>query len=449
MRIVRSMRSSTKGCSTQVLTLAASLLLVSATAHAQRDATGRWEGTMRRGASTLPIAVDLPSGAPQRGFFTAGDIGAMDVPLANVRVGAQSHWELVGDRTTLIFDGRAAGDSIDGTITEAGTKGVFALHRVSASTEKPYTAAAVRFNNGNVMLSGTVLSPRSSGKHAAMVFIHGSGAEGRWANGVVADYAARHGIVALIYDKRGVGESTGDWKTSQLDALAGDASAAVHVLALRADVDAQRVGVYGHSQGGFIAPLVAANPEVRWIIDADGNVGPQYEQDLFRVRNALAKRYTGQTLQDALSLYGEFVDVARNGLSRVQLHADMTKHHSAPWFDDLALPDDQDWIWNWYRAVGNADNRRAWRAVNVPVLLLYGENDELVPPRQSIDAISRLLEANHDTAITVRVLAGADHTLRVMSPDPLGWPRYAEGYPEMIVDWIERPVAGRRDRPER
>jgi pimeloyl-ACP methyl ester carboxylesterase len=308
---------------------------------------------------------------------------------------------------------------------------------VSASTDKPYRSTPIRFSNGGVELAGTVLSPRESGRHPAVVFIHGSGAEGRWANGFLADYVARRGVVALIYDKRGVGESTGDWKMSTLEDLSRDAKAAVHLLAGRPDVDPQRVGLYGHSQGGFIAPIVAAaNGEVRWIVDADGNVGPQYEQDLFRVESALAKRFDGQQLRDAMSLYREFVDVARGGLSRDQLHADEAKHRSAAWYDALGLPDDEDWIWEWYRGVGNADNRRAWAAIDVPVLLVYGERDEVVPPRRSIDAITSLIAANHDTAITVRVLSGADHSLRVPPADALGWPRYADGFPALIVDWI-------------
>lgn len=419
--------------------LTAMLLAISAAASAQRGATGRWEGSMRRGTSSLSIAVDLSEGTSTRGFFTAGDLGAMDVPLKNVQLGPRVHWELVGDQSTAMFTGRISGDSIGGTFTEGGTKGVFRLHRVSASTAKPYTSSVVHFANGSVALSGTVLSPRTPGRHPAVVFIHGSGAEGRWANGYVADCLARHGVVALIYDKRGVGESAGDWKTSTLDDLAGDARAAVHLLAGRADVEVRRVGVYGHSQGGFIAPMVAAkNPDVRWIIDADGNIGPAYEQDLFRVGTALAKRFSGQALRDALSLYREFVDVARDGLPRDQLHADEAKNRSAVWYDALALPDDQDWIWNWYRGIGNVDNRSAWAAIDVPMLLLYGERDELVPPRQSIETISRLLAANHDTAITVRVLDGADHALRVAPADRSGWPHYADGYPMLIVDWIER-----------
>jgi uncharacterized protein len=409
-----------------------------AAATAQHPA-GRWEGTIHRGVSTLAVAVDLPAGQPDRGFFTAADLGAMDVPLSHVRVGREMYWELVGDRSTLVFTGTLSGGAIAGTMVEGGTTGTFALHRVSSSTVKPYVSTDVHVDNGGVLLSGTVLSPRTRGRHAAVVFLHGSGAEGRWANGLTADYLARHGVVALIYDKRGVGASTGDWKTSTLDDLAADARAVVHLLAARSDVDPRRVGVYGHSQGGFIAPMVAAgNPDVRWIIDADGNVGPQYEQDLFRVGTMLKKQFQGDSLRDALSLYREFVDVARNGLPRDQLRADEAAHRSAAWYDHLGIPDDQDWIWRWYRGVGNADNRSAWRSVDVPVLLLYGQRDETVPPMASIDTIVSILRANHDRRVTVRILSGADHTLHVPATDPLGWPHYAPGFPALVSDWIFR-----------
>jgi pimeloyl-ACP methyl ester carboxylesterase len=411
--------------------------IVLAALLAIQSAAGRWEGTMQRGTSTLSIAVDLPADQPSRGFFTAGDLGAMEVPLTNVRVDGDAHWELVGDRSTIAFDGKRSQDIIRGTFTEGETHGVFRLQRRSSSTKKPYTSDEVHFSNGGVTLAGTIFTPRAAGKHPAVVFLHGSGPEGRWANGFIADFLARHGVASLIYDKRGVGASAGDWKTSTLDDLDADARAAVHLLASRGDVDPHRVGVYGHSQGGFIAPMVAANnPDVAWIIDADGNVGPQYEQDLFRVETALAKRYHGEALRDATSLYREFVDVARNGPPHEQFNADKAKSQSAPWFDDLALPDDANWIWAWYRGVGNADNRAAWRSIHVPVLMLYGGNDEVVPPRPSIDAITAILKASHDSDVTVHVFPGADHTLRVPPANPQGWPHFAAGFPALVAQWI-------------
>jgi pimeloyl-ACP methyl ester carboxylesterase len=337
-----------------------------------------------------------------------------------------------------VFDGVRTGDSMQGGFQENDVPGVFHLRRVSSSVAKPYTTGDVQFTNDGVTLSGTVLTPRTTGMHPAVVFLHGSGAEGRWASRFTADYLARHDIVALIYDKRGVGESSGDWKTSSLEDLAADARAAVHLVAQRSGVDPHRVGVFGHSQGGFIAPYVASgNAEVRWIVDADGNVGPQYEQDLFRVGTSLSHRYAGEDLRNATSLYREFVNIARNGLSRAQLRADEAKFRTAPWLGDLALPNDSDWVWAWYRRVGNDDNSVAWRSIGVPVLLLYGQHDEVVPPRESIAAITRLLRSQHDSRVTVRVLSGADHTLRVQSSGPTGWPHYAAEFPGLIADWIK------------
>lgn len=414
------------------------VLLVASTAAAPAppDLRGEWTGVMRRGASQLAVSFVFLPGNPPRGTFTAGDVSAMDVPLANVRFAPSVHWELVGDRTTTVFDGALRDGTLRGTFDEAGSRGTFALRRVSASTAKPYTETEVRFENGSVTLAGAVLAPRGAGQYPAAVLTPGSGPEGRWASRFLADYLARRGVVALIYDKRGVGTSNGDWRASTLADLAGDARAAVGVLAARRDVDRARIGYFGHSQGAYLAPLVAQSPDVHWLIAADGNVGPQYRQDLFRVDTSLAKRYAGDDLRNATAVYAEFVDVARNGLPHDQLRADETKFTSAPWLGDLAIPDDQSWIWSWYRLVGNADNSAAWRAVRVPTLLVYGERDEIVPVRESIDGISALLAPQHDEP-AVRIFAGADHTLHVPPANAHDWPHNAPGYPAAIAAWIK------------
>ena len=408
-------------------------------AFGQNGAAGHWEGVMRRGLSTLTIAIDLDTGRPTRGFFTAGDLGAMDIPIANIGLDGSASWDLIGDRSTVRFNGLRDGDSIRGTTIENDIAGTFQLHRVSTSIEKPYTVTEVHFISGGITLAGSILSPKSQGKHRGVVFLHGSGPEGRWASRFTADYLARHGIVALIYDKRGVGDSTGDWRTSTLEDLAADGRAAVHLLSQRSDVRRDGIGLFGHSQGGFIAPYVALNnPEVHWIINADGNVGPQYKQDLFRVETTLKSSYSGVDLRDAVALYREFVDVARNSLPHDQLNSDKDRFGKAPWFGDLGLPDDQSWIWAWYARVGNDDNSTAWRTIKAPVMLLYGGNDMVVPPQESIDAISRLLRAGHNPRVTVQVLAGADHSLRLAPDDPHGWPHYAAGYPALLSRWISK-----------
>ena len=183
-----------------------------------------------------------------------------------------------------------------------------------------------------------------------------------------------------------------------------------------------------------------------WIGDADGSVGPQYHQDLFRVNTALAKRYSGQTLADAEKLYAEFVDTARNGTPHARLRTDMAEAGDPDWLDQLAIPDDDSWIWAWYAKTGNDDNSRAWGTVRVPVLILFGANDEVVAPRESIAETVRILKEHGNANVTVHVFAGADHTLRTLPADRDGWPHNAAGFPDILVAFARHPGRAPRDR---
>jgi uncharacterized protein len=393
---------------------------------------------MHRGKATLTVAFDLVE-SPARGYFSAPDLGAIGIPLTDVELDRDVTWKLVGDATATTFEGMVNGKGIAGTFQESGgSAGTFQLHRVATSIQPPYAAESVTFANGPVTLSGTLLSPRDGTRHPAILFVQGSGAESRYASAYLADFAARHGFVALIYDKRGVGLSTGDWRNVGFDELASDASAGIDLLAGRADVDPARIGVYGHSQGATLAPAIAArDARVRWIVAADGAIGPIYEQDLYRVRNAMETQFTGQDLADAMALFTEFVDLARNGGSHKRFDADEKRWENAPWLPYLALPIDKSWIWSWYRRIGNYDNTPAWEKVRVPVLIVFGGRDTLVPPQASIDATVAILRAHDPYHPTVHLYPDADHTLHVPPVDADDWPHNPPGYPDAIVEWIE------------
>ena len=95
----------------------------------------------------------------------------------------------------------------------------------------------VTFKNGDVTLAGTLTLPSSGNPHPAVIFVHGSGAASRESNRFYADLFARHGIATLIYDKRGVGESTGDWRYVHMNDLTEDALAGVQLLKSRKDIN--------------------------------------------------------------------------------------------------------------------------------------------------------------------------------------------------------------------
>ncbi len=309
---------------------------------------------------------------------------------------------------------------------------------------RPYSEHEVTFANGAVRLAGSVLVPATSGRHRAAVLVHDAGPAGRRAMLPLADALARHGIEALIFDKRGVGASGGDWRSATPIDLAGDARAAVRLLAARPEVDRAAVGVYGHSQGGEIAPEVARDPSVRWIVAADGPVGPPYRQALSRTRSILAKRYSGRELAGAMRVYGHFVDVARNGSPHAALRAEIARAHGASWLALLNIPADGDPGWRRFRGLSNYDNRAAWSRVRVPVLLLFGANDALVPPGATIATVDSILRA-HGVRPTVVAFPRADHDLQV-SPRGGGRPRFAPGYPDVVVRWVETQPMTRQGR---
>lgn len=418
--------------------LLTALLFAMLTAHATTPATtGEWVGTMARGGDRLDVRFDLSSGSPARATFSAPDLGAIDIPLQHVRLGPRIHWDLVGDTTTTTFDGEVRGNSMNGTFSEDGTNGTFSLIRAKHTLGARYAKRDVTFRNGNVQLAGTLFLPRTTGMHPAIIFVQGSGDEGRWASAYLADYVARHGIVALTYDKRGVGASTGSWRTATMTDLAGDARAGIDLLARTAGVDPRRIGVYGHSQGGEIAPAIAAaNPLVAFVVDADGPVGPQYLQDIYRVDTYLHHRYSGKQRADAERIYREFVDVARSGGTHDRLRADMRAAANAPWLADLAIPPDDSWIWAWYAAYGNYDNTSAWANVHVPVLILFGGQDALVPVRSSISQTLGILKAHGNAKVSVRIFDRADHTLRVPPKSPDGWPHLPDGFPQIVTTFV-------------
>ena len=142
---------------------------------------------------------------------------------------------------------------------------------VTARRIAPHRVEDVSIRNGDVELTGTLLLPATPGPHPAIVFAHGSGDATRDV-AIWNPYFVRLGMAVLSLDKRGAGESTGDWHTASLDDIAGDWLAGVAMLKQRKDIDPRRIGVHGSSQGGWTAPLMAArSKDVAFVIVRAGS----------------------------------------------------------------------------------------------------------------------------------------------------------------------------------
>jgi uncharacterized protein len=398
------------------------------------DLSGTWTGTWTRNGDALAVTLAVAkSKAGYSATFESDALQASDIPFASVtESGGAVHMVLKGDQTTTVFDGALSGAGVAGTFTDGPSKGTFRLSR-AAQAPPPVASRDVTFADSDATLAGTLLLPSGAAPHPAILFLQGSGPEARFANHWLARKFAQAGFVALIYDKRGVGGSTGDWRKAGFDALADDAAAGIRFLRARPEVAPARVGVYGHSQGGTIAPLVAAKAEgLGFVIaSAPGGLAPA-AVETYSVENSIAVAKLPPSEQaDARAYVRALIDTAYRGGDRAQLDAVAAKFKTRDWYFDAPPPGDP--YWTISRQIAAFDPAKSWRAVKAPALLVYGEKDERVP-RGGIDAIAGALKDGGNTRVEIKLYPDADHTFAIVGEHG-GWPKHEPDYADVLVRW--------------
>jgi dipeptidyl aminopeptidase/acylaminoacyl peptidase len=426
-----------------ILVLALLLGLVGSSSAAQKSIDGHWEGVMVREGADLTVSFDFTSATGGlAASFNSPTQRAIGIPLRAASYTAPKvHFELAGDSTTIIFDGEVKADAIAGQFREGDAKGTFSLTRAEAEP-LTFRQEELSFQNRDVILSGTLLLPLTRGPHPAVVFLHGSGPEGRYASRFLAQYLTHYGIAALIYDKRGVGKSTGNWKQSDFDALADDSISGIHMLQQRSDINSKEIGIYGHSQGGSIAPLVASKSrEVAFVISAAGGGVPMYEAEVNSLTNQTREKgISGNDLAEAVAYINILVNVARTGEGWDQLDAATKKAQNSKWLESLRPPGKDYYWWSFFRQIADYNPSLYWKKVSVPVLLIYGERDILVPVGPSIANIERSLQNGRNRDYTILILPRASHGLSI-NPEPgqpFEWWHMASGFPDLLTAWIKQ-----------
>ena len=401
---------------------------------------GTWAGALTRDGEDLEVSIRLTDTADgPAATLSARDFRAVDIPLQNVRLeDGRLSFDLAGDASTTHFTGRLEGSAIAGAIDENGRAGTFRLVRRSAAGEVPCEERPAAFTNGEVALQGTLLRPRDAlAKPPAVLLMHGSGAESRAAGRFLATALCEGGAAALIYDKRGVGGSTGDWRGAGFDDLAEDAVAGLAWLAGQPDVDPARLGVYGHSQGGAIAPMVAnRSPHVAFVIAGAGAGIVMRDVERFSLWNAVGPlTRDAADAADARAYIDRLVSAAATGEGVAEFIAGAQRFSDRPWFEVVEPPPETAGYWRSARASFNYDPADQWRQLRQPALLIYGERDERTPVEQSVAGIRAAAAAGGHPAPRVEILPGAGHAFDLQTANG-AWPRVAPGYPELIVGYV-------------
>jgi hypothetical protein len=329
---------------------------------------------------------------------------------------------LADDLRTLRFEAEANGAVVAAVVSEPGQ----APRR--APRLRLYEQEPVRFANGGVQLAGVLLLPSGPGPHPALVFVHGSGPGTRGQYAFEADRFARQGLAVLAFDKRGAGESTGDWRQVDFDVLAEDVLAGVRHLRNDRRIRADKIGLWGISQAGWVIPLAAArSADVAFLVSISGGAVMPAEQELWRQRQNL----------EYLRVPERFIEVERKA---AMLGYDWERENR---LGRMPIPqpfgDDQ---LNMFH-----DAPAVLARVRQPVLAILGDLDTLTPPRESAGVWADALRRGGNNDYSVRLFPRGAHGLqdggKTGSPLEL-FPeiRWVPGYFETMVRWLHHHVDG-------
>jgi pimeloyl-ACP methyl ester carboxylesterase len=427
------------------------LLLLLVTWPAAGQAEGFWEGSVKREGRIWRVSAQIGANSATVDFV---DMDVWDLPFAiSVDAGrVRLERKQPDGRPPVIFDGVIEGEKFSGTWSGLGVSGNFSMRR---GVKKPakLREEEVKFLNGNAELSGTLLLPKDRGSYPAVVITHGSSPNERSAYRSWGRRFANAGIAALIYDKRGSGRSTGNTRSASMEDLADDAIAGVNFLRARSDIDAMKIGVAGHSQGGWIAPLAATrSKDVAFVIASAAAAVTPAEQSIYHRAGVMrAEGISEAEIEKATKLREKLYEMNRKILAgepyedqRVAISQELAANKDARWFGPAELPP---------QLTGDVpplgalrllffDPVPVWEKVSVPTLVVWGDKDFVVPVEKSRSIIERAQAANK--SLTIRVFPNVDHGNNLVSVDgKWDFPRVSTEVESSMVEWV-RTIIGRQ-----
>lgn len=318
------------------------------------------------------------------------------------------------------------------------------LSAVSLLAAAPRTITAT-VPNGAVRLAVTLDLPDAPGRHPVVLALHASGAGERDFPSYrhLAQILPARGIGVLRYDRRGSGSSTGDFQRASFPDLASDARAVIQWARKLDSVDPRRVALWGMSQGGWIAPLVAARDRsIAALALVSGAGGTPAEQMIFSARTALREAgYPAEVVERAIGLRRAVDAYYAGRMMRAEVARLLASARSEPWFELTYLPpepprDVKSSKWYYQFAF---DPAASIARVNAPVLLVFGERDPWIPIGESIAAWKSRTKGE----LTVRRIPGANHFMAGTTEPAhdLDAEPVSEEYTRVVTDWLARKLA--------
>lgn len=432
------------------------------------DIDGEWLGTLQAGAKKLRVVFRIfNTELGLRASFASIDQSPQRIPVSTVaRKGPHITMEVqaIGGK----FEGTINSDHTEmhGTWTQGSASLPLDLKLTKNASELqppprpqnpkgplPYQQKNVTFKNkaAGIRLAGTITIPPGKGPFPAVVLIAGSGPNNRdeTVDGhkpflVLADYLTRRKIVVLRYDKRGVGQSGGSEATATTADFAADAEAAFEFLRKQPEVNPREVGLIGHSEGGEIAPMVAARDRrVAFIVTMAGPGVPGDQilvEQVFAISKAQgmspaqAKKNADQE-REIIALAEKYTSASElDQALKTKLHV-QNPHLTPAMLGNTSKVFESPWMRYFLRY----NPAPTLEKVKCPVLALIGSKDTQVPAAQNLPAIRKALLAGGNKNFEVDEMPGLNH---LFQPAKTGAPSEYYKIPTTISPVALKKISG-------
>jgi pimeloyl-ACP methyl ester carboxylesterase len=414
---------------------------------------GIWQGTLKFSGMELRLVFTI-SRNPDNTLTASYDVPEQNVKGAPVDKITFAKKELRLEILPIegVFEGVLSEDGakIDGKWIQGGMELPLVLERTQAKPEIrrpqepkepfPYKSEEVAYENtdAGIRLAGTLTLPSWEGTFPAVLLLSGSGAQDRDETVfshrpflVLADHLTRKGIAVLRVDDRGVGGSTGNFDEATAEDYAADAEAGVAYLKGRKEIKGESIGLIGHSEGGIIASMVAAqSPDIAFtvLIASPGMAIKELESsDKARALKAkgASEDLISRNLELQESLFAVIKQETDDKIVRDEFASIITEYFRGLSEEErrtagISEENLDAYIQNrfqrlhspWFRFYLPFDPGTVLEKVTCPVLAVNGEKDEQVTPKENLRAIEKALKAGNNTNFTIKELAGLNHLLQ-------------------------------------
>ncbi len=294
----------------------------------------------------------------------------------------------------------------------------------------PYIEEIVSFVNkdANLTLVGTFTHPKVVGKHPVAILISGSGPQDRDETIsqhkpflVLADYLTKQGIAVLRYDDRGFGESTGNHSDATTYDFALDVLSAIDYLKTRNDIDTNKIGLIGHSEGGIIAPLVAnKSNDVAFIVSLAGTGISGTELSVIQSKTMRPFPVPDEVAYE--KAIREAIEITKQDKEVSEIKPQLNEHYFttiAPILKNVGIPETKvDEIiaglvdmrtTKWVRYFYDYNPADEYKKVGCPVLSLNGSLDTQVEAKINQDGLRDALTEGISQDFKIIELEGLNH----------------------------------------